>query len=127
MARTLWQLPVPSTALIGGGPVFEKRVRREVALRMAYETEAGEQAVAVVFEGVEAFKVTYDRARCDSMHEALDRLTDQGETSWLGEVSGSLRHHGVAATGLAHMRINFDDGPCYEVICTSYRLEPTPK
>jgi len=126
MAKTLWHLPVPSTALLDGGPVFEKRARREVALRMSYETDDGEQVVALVFEGVEAFKVTYDRARGDSMLEAYDLLADQGQTSWLSEVSGNLKQHGGDVVGLAHLIINFDDGPCYEVICRSRRLEPEP-
>ena len=77
MATTLWQVPVPSTALLDGGPVFEKRARREVALRMSYETEEAVLVVALVFEGVEAFKVTYDRARGDWMLDAYDLLMRQ--------------------------------------------------
>lgn len=123
MPTTLWQLPVPSTALEGGGPVFQKRPRREVALRMSYETDAGEQELALVFEGVEAFKATYYRARGDSMLESYDRLTDLGRTSWLSEVSTNLRRHGDDPSGLAHLMINFDDGPCYELICRSHRLD----
>ena len=126
-ANTLWQLPVPSTALLDGGPVFEKRPRREIALRMSYETDAGVEVVALVFERVEAFKVTYDRARGDWMLEAYDRLVDLGQTSWLGELSANLKQHGTDATGLAHLIINFDDGPCYEVICRSHRLTPPAK
>lgn len=121
--KTLWQLPVPSTALLDGGPVFEKRPRREVALRMMYETDEGEQVVALVFDGVEALKVTYDRARGDRMLEAYDRLVDQEQTAWLDEISGNLKQHGGDVVGLTHLMINFDDGPCYEVICRSHRLE----
>jgi hypothetical protein len=126
MAKMLWQLPVPSTALLGD-PVFEIRLRREVALRMSYETDEGERVVALVFDGVEALKVTYYRARGDGMREAYDRLVDQGQTAWLGEISGNLKQHGGDAIGLAHLMINFDDGPCYEVICRSHRLESTTK
>lgn len=127
MAKTIWQLPVPSTALLDGGPVFEKRARREIALRMSYETDDGVDVVALVFEGVEAFRVTYDRARGDWMLEAYVRLVDLGQTSWLSEISGNLTQHGADAAGLAHLIINFDDGPCYEVICRSHRLEPATK
>lgn len=127
MAKTIWQLPVPSTALLDGGPVFEKRARREIALRMSYETDDGVDMVALVFEGVEAFRVTYDRARGDWMLEAYDRLVDQGETSWLIEISGNLNQHGADAAGLVHLIINFDDGPCYEVICRSHRLGTATK
>jgi hypothetical protein len=126
MTQTLWRLPVPSTALLDGGPVLEKRAHREVALRMSYESDAGVQVTALVFEGVEAFKVTYDRARGDWMLEAYDRLLSHGESAWLGEISGNLKRHGGEAAALAHLMINFDDGPCYEVVCRSHRLDVRP-
>ena len=122
--KTLWQLPVPSTALLDGGPVLEKRLRREIALRISYELEDEMETVALVFVDVEAFKVTYDRARGQWMLAAYDRLLDQGETSWLDEITGNLRQHGADSAALTHLVINFDDGPCYEVICRSHRLEP---
>jgi hypothetical protein len=80
-----------------------------------------------VFEGVEAFKVTYDRGRADWMLEAYDRLTDYGQTAWLSEISATLKKHAGYAAGLMHLAINFDDGPCYEVICRSHRLESATK
>jgi hypothetical protein len=123
MSKTLWQLPVPSTALLDGGPVFEKRPRREVALRMSYDADEGVQQVTLIFDGVEALKITYYRARGDWMLEAYDHLVDQGLTPWLGEVSANLKQHGGDAIGLIHMVINFDDGPCYEVLCRSHRIE----
>jgi hypothetical protein len=57
-----WTFPVPSTALLDGGPVFEKRLGREVALRFSYEgTDDERRTSAVVFRGVEAFKCTRSR------------------------------------------------------------------
>jgi hypothetical protein len=61
--KTLWQLPIPSTDLLDGGSVFDKRARREITLRMSHETDDGVPAVVLLFLDVEAFKVTYDRAR----------------------------------------------------------------
>jgi hypothetical protein len=52
-------------------------------------------------------------------------LVDLGETEWLSEVAASLQQHHEDTTGLVHLMINFDDGPCYEVICRSHRLEAT--
>jgi hypothetical protein len=84
-----WTLPVLSTALLDGGPVFEMRLGREVALRFSYEGEDDERRTgAVVFRGVEAFKCTY-RARDASMLEAYDKLVDRGPSAWLEEVSAS--------------------------------------
>jgi hypothetical protein len=52
-STTLWTLPVPSTALLGGGPVFEVRPKREVALRFSYEGEDdARRSGAVVFQGL---------------------------------------------------------------------------
>src|SRR5215813_13445699 len=93
MATILWELPVPSTALEAGGPVFEKRMRREVSLRMSYESDSGEEIVALVFDGVEAYKATYYHARAASMIEAHDRLVDLGHTEWLSEVAANLQQH----------------------------------
>ena len=123
MITTLWNLPVPSNALLDGGPVLEKRPRRELALCMGYEVDDGQKKIALVLEGVEAFKVTYYRARSDSMLTAHDRLVDLGRTTWLDEVTSNLAHHGADTYGLTHVMVNFDDGPCYEVICRSHHIE----
>lgn len=126
MVKTLWQLPVPSTSLLEDGPAFEKRVRREIALRLSYETDEGVEVVVLVFEAVEAFKVTYYCARGDWMLAAYDRLVDLGQTPWVRELTDNLERHGLDPGGLNHLMINFDDGPCYEVVCRSHRLESAP-
>ncbi len=119
-----WTLPVPSTALLDGGPVFEKRLGREIALRFSYESEGdGRRTSGVVFQGVEAFKCTYYRARDASMLEAYDKLVDRGPSAWLEEVRSNLKRSGGNAHGLVHMMINFDDGPTYEIVCRSFRVE----
>lgn len=121
---TLWTLPVPSTALLDGGAVFEKRLGREVGLRLSYEGDDGARRhCAVVFQGVEAFKCTYYRARDPSMLDAYDKLVDRGSTTWLEEVHTNLTRNGGASRGLVHLMIGFDDGPTYEVVCRSFRVE----
>jgi hypothetical protein len=119
-----WTLPVASTALLGGGPVFEIRPKRDIAIRFAYEAEDdSERKEALIFQGVEAFKCTYYRARDASMLEGYDKLVDRGPSAWLEELCGSLKKNGGDAQGLAHLMINFDDGPAYEVVCRSFRVE----
>jgi hypothetical protein len=120
-----WTLPVPSTALLEGGPVFEKRLGREVALRFSYEVtdDDARRTSAVVFLGVEAFKCTYYRARDASMLEGYDKLVDRGPSAWLDEVSTNLTKNGADTQGLVHLLINFDDGPAYEVVCRSFAVE----
>lgn len=119
-----WTLPVPSTALLDGGAVFEKRLGRELALRFAYEAaDDSRREEALVFQGVEAFKCTYYRARDNSVHDAYDTLVDRGWSAWLKEVSANLKKNGGDAQGLVHLMIDFDDGPAYEVVCRSFRVE----
>jgi hypothetical protein len=118
-----WTLPVPSTALLEGGPVFEKRLGREVSLRFSYESADEVRTSTIVFVGVEAFKGTYYRARDASMLEAYDKLVDRGRSAWLEEVSSNLRKNAGDAHGLVHLMINFDDGPAYEAVCRSFRVD----
>lgn len=122
--KTLWTLPVPSTALLDGGPIFEKRLGRDVGLRFSYESEDDvRRTCALVFQGVEAFKCTYYRGRDASMLEAYDKLVDRGPSAWLEEVSANLRKNGSETRGLVHLMIDFDDGPTYEVLCQSFGVE----
>lgn len=122
--EVLWTLPIPSTALLEGGPVFEVLPRRDVAIRFAYEAEDdSHREETLLFQGVEAFKCTYYRARDASMREAYDKLVDRGPSAWLEEMRGNLKKNGGESKGLRHLMINFDDGPAYEVVCRSYRVE----
>lgn len=123
MTQLLWKLPVPVTALLDAGPTFEIGPRRKAALRMAHEVEDGEQTVTLAFDGVEAYKVTYYLARSDAMLAAYGKLLDLGETDWLRDVRANIGVHGGDVTGLSHLMIDFDDGPCYEVICRTHRVE----
>lgn len=128
MATKLWEIPVPSTALIHG-PALTTGPGREVAIAMTYETPGsdGKTTRVVAFRGVEAFRVTYYRARSDSMLDAYDALVDLGPTAWLAEVCANLAKHAADAAGLAHLMLNFDDGPCYEVLCRSHVVATTER
>jgi len=118
-------MPVPSTAVLGAGVAFDKRNGRVVALRFSYESGRGDRPVdeALVFEGVEAVKITYYSASDESMLESYDRLVDLGSTAWLGELEANLRRRSIDASGLTHLMILFDDGPCYEVACRTFKIE----
>jgi hypothetical protein len=119
-----WTLPVPSTAILDGGPVFEERLGREVVLRFSYEgSDDARRTSSVVFRGVEAYKCTYYRARDASMLEAYDKLVDRGPSAWLDEVSANLKKNGADTQGLVHLLINFDDGPAYEIVCRAFGVE----
>jgi hypothetical protein len=124
MMQQVWKLPVPSTSLMGGGVVFEKRLGREIALRFEIEGDSGElEAEWLVFSGVEAFKCTYGRACSEWMLGAYDQLMDVTNSPWLHDVAAQLARSGPVTPALRHLVIYFDDGPCYEVLCTVFRSE----
>jgi hypothetical protein len=124
MSVILWKLPVPSSALSSGGARLEIREKRSAAIKLEYEDEDGIlKEDTLVFQGIEAFKCTYYRARGVSALQAYDHLIDRGSTNWLAEISGNLQQNGSRAEGLHHLMIDFDDGPCFEFLCRGFQIE----
>jgi hypothetical protein len=122
--KTLWELPVPSTAILGSGPRFEKRQGRVCALVFDIEEKDDQTAsIQIVFTGVEAFKCTYFNACEVDALKAYDKLVDRGRTEWLANVEHNLTRMADAASGLAHLMIYFDDGPCYEFVCRGFEIK----
>ena len=136
MTTTLWTLPVPSTA-IDDGPHLRQRGGRELALEMSHESDplnkdygdesrgdtAREVRTTLTIGGVEAYKCSYMTACTDAMLPAYGRLIDCGDTDWLRAVSAENTRQMTSPEGLRHLMIYFDDGPCYEFICRSFRTE----
>jgi hypothetical protein len=122
--ETLWRPPGPATGLVDS-PRLEKRLGREVALVLKYEqeTDGTDILVSLVFDGTEAFRCTYYNAIGQSASSAYNRLSDVGASPWLSEVKSNLAFHQADLEGLTHMMIMFDDGPCYEFICRTFRVE----
>src|ERR1700754_320873 len=125
MAQTLWTLPVASTALLNGTS-FQKLPGRGRALLCEYEDD-NDMVVSIklLFEGVEAFKCTYQGACTPEMIEdSYDEVVDVGSSEWLRSVQGQLISYGSQSVDeLKHLMIYFDDGPCYEFICRAFRVE----
>jgi len=114
-------MPVPSSWL--SGAALEDRLGREIGIRFPYEGEGGYDTTTLVFEGVEAYRVTYMYACEDDCLEAYDKLVDCGQTSWLTSAKAAITRNAEQSDGLRHLMIYFDDGPCYEAICRSFRVE----
>lgn len=123
MAETIWKMSVPSTALLEDAK-FSQLPKRKCSLEYSYE---GEEDFSIIFEklifdGVESFKCTYYRACSIEMIEAYDKVVDVGNSVWLAEIKQNLLRAEANATKLKHLRIYFDDGPCYEFICRSFEV-----
>jgi hypothetical protein len=125
MTQIVWILPVPSTALLHGC-VFEKRTGRTCALLCDYEDDSDNIVLLqLLFDGVEAFKCTYQGACTpETIKTAYDKVVDVGASEWLSAVIRQLVNNGAQNTEqLRHLMIYLDDGPCYEFICRTFRVE----
>lgn len=120
MSIELWKLPVAPTALIRS-PNFVVLSKRQCKISMEFEGSSGVVRTALLFEGVEAFKCTYlTSCSAEMLSTAYGKLARLGSTPWLAETqnAGSRR----SPIELQHLMICFDDGPCYEFICTGFRI-----
>jgi hypothetical protein len=120
--KTLWQTPAPSSGFLEGVS-FKVLPKRTCALSFQYESLEGQMETCELrFVGVEAFKCTYLTSLTVEMIEsAYDRLVDLGASQWLHEVKDVFKTQG-ASPALKHLRICFDDGPCYEFLCSGLEL-----
>lgn len=128
MNTNLWSAPVPLTAIMQG-PFFEVLAQRRCEIRFSVEGEDGSaEWLTLGFEGVEAFKCTYltslgsvDR---DLRKQAYGTVISIESSRWLTEVQQSYTEYCRAArvvpNELRHLMICFDDGPCYEFICSKF-------
>ena len=127
--KVLWETPVPSTAFLQG-IVQVVRPGRMLALTFAYEAENGTIISSELqFHGVAAFKCTFLPALEGNMiNGSYDQLVDPGNTPYLLESIATARRRQMDDR-LKHLRITFDDGPCFDVICKEHsiavRTEPT--
>jgi hypothetical protein len=128
MTEIIWQLNA-STTSICNGPVFRAGPGRTCALSFVVEEGDLYPTVVLTFQGVEAYKCTYlTSTTSDMIKTAYEKVVRLYDTPWLLD---TLSHYNPKRGNnvykeLMHLRIYFDDGPCYEFICTSFSSsEPT--
>jgi len=129
MNRALWKLPVSATAIVRG-PFFRVHPHRRCEISFSIEGEAGgEEAIGLLFDGVETFKCTYLASLGCIEHrlfrEAYATLISLEESAWLAAIK-KARSEYYSKTSASqkepqHLMICFDDGPCYEIICESFQ------
>lgn len=124
MIKTIYKLPVPSTALLKD-PIFEERIKRTGALICEYESETEDKIVilTMVFENLAAFKCSYYGAQGSEMSNAYSKVINFGLSKWLIEVKDNLMRYEMDSKELSHLAIYFDDGPTFEFICRGFRTE----
>jgi hypothetical protein len=123
MAMTeLWVTPSPSSSFLEG-IAFKVLLKRTCILSFQYEGASGDwDSGELRFRDVAAFKCTYLPAlTAELIQSAYDKLVEVGSSEWLSDAN-LVRASSAITTPLRHLRICFDDGPCYEFLCADYEI-----
>lgn len=120
---SLWQLPVPASALLSG-PEFAELPRRICELKLSIEGDDGSPCVLTLrFDAVEAYKCTFlTSCTAEMFNLAYGKLVSL-DGNWLDEVRRAGKKDQANIAALQHLMITFDDGPCYEIICRSWSVD----
>jgi hypothetical protein len=123
MTEIIWETSISSTAFLNDVK-FIMLAGRKCMLEYFYEGEEDYSEVLekLIFDGVESFRCTYYKACSLDMIQAYDKVIDVGNSDWLDEIKQNLSEAKVMTENLKHLRIYFDDGLCYEFVCTSFEV-----
>jgi len=111
--KTLARLGFPSSQRVDDR--FERLPRR--CHVVAVRDSDSDQVELFTFNDVEAVRITYHSACSEDMMLAYDQLVEIYDSEWLTGVKKEFEP--LDATGLRHLRLYLDDGPCYEFLCRS--------
>jgi len=112
------------------GPHFEVLPKRQCKISFSIEGDSGEEKwLSLQFENVEAYKATYltslGSVEQNLQTTAYGKLIAIENSHWLTAVkesySKSCQITRQTPKDLQHLAICFDDGPCYEIICTGFK------
>lgn len=118
--KVLWELPTPSSGF--SDVTLKELPSRCCYLKLGASYENDLKCNTLILNGIEAYKCTYMYAlTLDMIETSYDKLVDMGRTEWLVEVEKLVAEE-TDSLELRHLRICFDDGPCYEFICSTYEV-----
>ena len=122
--QTLWEMPFPSSSLAGGEISCETRRgdKLEIIIQVSEK-----KSIRLGFHDVYSVRCTFEMACTGEMIDAYDQVVDVGKSDFLEAVVAQMqKREGVDATsGIRHLRVYFDDGPCFEFICRSFTADQT--
>lgn len=123
MNEIVWKTPIASTAFLEDAK-FSTLSGRICSLEYIYENETNYSVVfeKLLFGDVESFKCTYYKACSLEMLDAYDKVMIINNSKWLAEVVNNLSENHDNPQDLKHLRIYFDEGPCYEFICRTFEV-----
>lgn len=125
--QVLWELPLPSSGRTKGPHLGVEPGRVHTLTFEGEDIEGMLHTIELMFSDVKAFKCSYLHAlSAEMIQSSYDRLVELGDSDWLKEVRKEAAPH-RSSESLRHLRICFDDGPCYEFICTEYQIRSQSK
>jgi uncharacterized protein (DUF433 family) len=117
----LWTLPVAPTSLTAE-PVLTLLPRRTYQLRLEWGSAQDPVTCALEFRGVISQCTTFLFGLSEGMLDSdYGRLVDMGSSDWLAKATATPRRE-LQGKSIRHLRISFDDGPCYEFLCESHSI-----
>ena len=118
----LWRLSVAATSLMRE-PSFQTLPKRECVISFSVEGPEGfPEEQSLRFDGVEAYRCTFLTSCSAGMFKiAYGKLVSLSRSPWLTEILETYQKNARAPRRLHHLMICFDDGPCYEFICNSFK------
>jgi len=121
----LWSAPSPSSGFLKEASLGILP-QRSCILSFTFEGASGDpETCELRFREVVAFKCTYLPAlTVEMIRSAYDKLVDVENSPWLAEARSVRTMEGDAS--LRHLRICFDDGPCYEFLCKGFESVRRP-
>ena len=121
MIVTLWEIPAPPTQV--ETTRIEQLPKR--LTRLAISLVVLKHDIDVVeyhdlsFDGTDLFMCTYLTSLTSEMTgSAYGKLVDLGPTELWTQIAARSQQKDIR-----HLMICFDDGPCYELVCTSFRTQ----
>jgi hypothetical protein len=119
----LWKSPVPSTGFINGVEL-KFLSKRECKLTFQYEDEQTDdlQTLVITFLNTVSFLCTYlPGLTADMLETSYDKLIDLEDSDWLKKTTESMQNSRFNFK-IRHLRICFDNGPCYEFLCEDFQI-----
>ena len=118
MTATLWEVPVPPTQVESTRiEQLPKRITRlTISLVVLRDDVDVVEYHDLSFDGTELFRCTYlTSLTAEMIRSAYGKLVDLGRTELWSQIADRSQKENIR-----HLMICFDDGPCYEVVCTSF-------
>jgi hypothetical protein len=123
MVEILRQLNPFTTPMCSGCPAFREALGRTCVLSFIVEPGDTYPTLSLTFRGVEAYKCTYlTSCAIDMIKTAYEKVVRVYDTPWLLDTLSNYepKRGNHVYKELMHLMIYFDDGPCYEFICTCF-------